>query len=339
MALLPHPLQALKQRFYIRKEKGTKKMYDSENNFEEELHDFVTQMEKMRVNAMRARAIQNDFDLGYDIKALVETSSELNNWLRGVNEAIQWYADQPRRWAQALLANKNVMIFGFDIIGIAPPWKIVHKPWLVTRIFVINTRGKILYDTYIKPERSILETICKDANFSVRDFEAVLLTKLNKTAGKRVQNLQNIPSLTEAWPPLRNIILNAKDPNAPMVVDPPIVSCDLILHGKNIIGSHAHYYPQLAQDKVWMNLKWQRGFIDEAKFYFGESSIIDDDSPIIDDDRDLDLFCKRIEHPLPPRPEQTAEEQAIAQLRLLEAMAQGIGAQNLFAKEEEQARE
>ena len=61
--------------------------------------------------------------------------------------------------------------------------------------------------------------------------------------------------------------------------------------------------------------------------YFGDESVMEQE-------RALAVFCQKIAHPLPPPAQQTAEIRAIAQLRVIQAMAQGIGAKDIFAEEE-----
>ena len=266
-------------------------MFDLAKNSAKELLEMVTFMEKMRVEAMKDSAARNDLFGEYSIPKLMENLSALDAWVQACKPGIQWYAEHPTRWARGLLMSNNAMIFTVD----------TTFDLLITRMFVMDMRGNVLYDTYVKPEPAMVESggrANEDYSYPLPSTEV------------------EAPPLTEAWTLLRDIIKRARD---------RIVSYDVSLH-QSIITSHAYYIPQLQYDPVWGSLRLQIDFIKEAMLYFG-------DDFVLENERALEVFCQKIAYPLPSPAQQMAEVRAIAQLQVIRAMAQGIGAKDLFAEE------
>jgi hypothetical protein len=280
-------------------------MYDSAKNSAEELREMVAYMEKMRVEAIKGKTAKFDPSWNYKIPTLMKNHSALDDWLQALKRGIQWHAYRPMRWAQSLLfTSNNAMILAFDTT-----YRLV-----ITRIVVIDMHEKVLFDTYVKPEPAMVESDGRITGERDPDYSHPLPPTEVRA-----------PTLAEAWALLRDIMKQAGSRYSPTIGVPPIVSYDLSLY-KSIIPSHAHYCPELRRDYVWNNLL-QINFIEEAMLYFWDDSVFEEE-------RALEVFCQKIAYPLPPLAQQTADVRARAQLRVLEAMAQGIGAKDLFAEEE-----
>jgi hypothetical protein len=271
-------------------------MFDSAKNSAKELREMVTFMEKMRVEAMKDSAARNDLFGEYSIPKLMENLSALDAWLQACKPGIQWYAEHPTRWARDLLMSNNAIIFAVD----------TTFDLFITRMFVMDMRGNVLYDTYVKPEPAMVESDGRATGMRNEDYSHPLPSAEVEA-----------PSLAEAWAPLRDIIKRVRD---------RIVSYDVSLY-QSIITSHAYYIPQLQHDPEWSSLRWQTNFIKEAMLYFDDDSALENEGA-------LEVFCQKIAYPLPSPAQQTAEVRATAQLEVIRAMAQGIGAKDLFAEEE-----
>jgi hypothetical protein len=280
-------------------------MYNSEKNSAQELREMVAFMEKMRVEAMKDKATQVDVSREYNIKTLMKNHSAFDDWVQGYKQGIQWYANRPMRWARNLLTSNNAMILTFD----------TTSRLVITRILVTDMHEKIIYDTYVKPETTM-----------GGDNDNISGAKDQVYSRPLPSDEAWVPSLPEAWAPLRDIMMEARNQYSSMIGDPPIVSYDVNLH-KSIIASHAHYFPKLQHDYMWNELGQRINFIEEAMLYFGDYSVMEEEHA-------LAVFCQKIAHPFPPPAQQTAEVRAIAQLRVLHAMAQGIGAKDMFAEED-----
>lgn len=271
-------------------------MFDSTKNSIQELREMVTSMEKMRVEAMKDNAARDELSWEYSIPKLRQDLSALNDWLQACTLGVQWHAERPIRWARDLLTSNNAIIFAVD----------TTVDLFITRIFVMDMRGNVLYDTYARPEPAMMEIDGRAIGKRDEDYSHPLPS-----------DIVDAPSLVEAWIPLRDIIRRARD---------QIVSYDVSLY-KSIILSHAYYIPQLQHDVVWDKIRQQINFIKEAMLYFGDDSVLGEE-------RALEVFCQKIAYPLPLPAQQTVEVRATAQLRVIQMMAQGIGAKNIGAEEE-----
>jgi hypothetical protein len=264
-----------------------------------ELCEKVTELEQMRVEGATLDLLDWHID---QLETMIRHVSDIEQWLQKCKISIKWGAGQPERWAQAMLAHRKFMILVLDTV----PQMVLHTvpPGVITRVLAIDTQGTVLFDSYVKPEAAVLQ-------------------QMSTTAGLIIPDLEHAPSLTQAWSLLRPIVIDVYDdtPFEP----PPIVSYDLS-RDSDIVWRNALRHDSLRDDPVWASLSFLNQFIVECKYYFREWKWSSSEA--------LATLCQRIDDGLPPQSQQTAKDRAMAQLRLLQAMAHGRYVKEVFTKEE-----
>ncbi len=262
---------------------------------EKEFCEKVIALEQMRVESATHHLLDWNSE---HLDTMIHNVLEIESWLQECKILIEHEADQPRRWAQAMLAHKKFMILAFDTV----------ESSVIIRMFAIDAQGTVLFDSYVKPEDSILQQV-------------------TAAEGVMISVLEHAPSLSQAWSSLRPIVNDAYHLNPFEPVPRPIVSYDLCGNfGFEIVWRNHLRYDSLRQDPIWFSLSHLTQFIDECMYYFREENLSSSEA--------LATFCQRIQYELPPLPKQTARDRAIAQLRLLQAMAKGSYRKEVFSKEE-----
>jgi hypothetical protein len=228
------------------------------------------------------------------LETMIRHVSDIEQWLQKCKIPIKWGAGQPERWAQAMLAHRKFMILVLDTV----------PSGVIIRMLAINAQGTVLFDSYVK-------------------LEAAVLQQVSATKEPMLPDLEHAPSLAQAWSLLRPIVIDVYDdtPFEP----PPIVSYDLS-RDSDIVWRNALRHDSLRDDPVWASLSFLNQFIVECKYYFREWKWSSSEA--------LATLCQRIDDALPPQSQQTAKDRAMAQLRLLQAMAHGRYVKEVFTKEE-----
>jgi len=245
---------------------------------------------------MRVRGETSDLlDWQIDqLETMIRHVSDIEQWLQTCKIPIKWAAGQPVRWAQAMLAQRKFMILVLDTV----------PPGVIIRMLAINAQGTVLFDSYVK-------------------LEAAVLQQVSATKGIMLPDLEHAPSLKQTWSLLRPIVIDVYD-DTPF--DPaPIVSYDVSLDS-DIVWRNALRDVSLLNDPIWKSLSSLHQFISECRYYFREWQWSSSEA--------LATLCQRIHYVLPPQSQQTARDRALAQLRVLQAMAQGRYAKEVFMKEE-----